>query len=174
MLDLIEQSIFRDASDDEVEVFDLEAYRELLLLHAMAKDLIKRDGSQAAGNSEFHHTAVQPLKAAGRLLDGSPIAERGGSHDGRERNTQPMGLDIMSPASSRLGLDVNLDDLSEFSAFEASLPEVDVAVEPTARATEGVQPEPMGDNLIDFEVQDFMPPETDGLGARDVDSDKKV
>ena len=85
-----------------------------------------------------------------------------------------MGLDIMSPASSRLGLDVNLDDLSEFSAFEASLPEVDVAVEPTARATEGVQPDPMGDNLIDFEVQDFMPPETDGLGARDVDSDKKV
>lgn len=174
VLDLIEQSIFRDASDDEVEVFDLEAYRELLLLHAMAKDLIKRDGTQAVGNSEFHHTAVQPLKAAGRLLDGSPIAERGGSQDGRERNTQPMGLDTMSPASSRLGLDVNLDDLSEFSAFEASLPEVDVAVEQTARPAESEQPGQIGDNLIDFEVQDFMPPESDGAGARDAGPDKKA
>lgn len=173
VLDLIEQSIFRDASDDEVEVFDLEAYRELLLLHAMAKDLIQRDGSQAMRNSEFHHTAVQPLKAAGRLLDGSPIAERGTAHDGRERNTQPMGLDTMSPASSRLGLDVNLDDLSEFSAFEASLPEVDVAVEQTARAAEGAQVGNIGENLIDFEVQDFMPPESDGPGARDADPDRK-
>lgn len=158
VLDLIEQSIFRDASDDEVEVFDLEAYRELLLLHAMAKDLIKRDGQAPSGNSEFHHTAVQPLKAAGRLLDGSPIAERGMAHDTRERNTQPMGFDAMTPASSRLGLDVNLDDLSEFSAFEASLPEVDVTIEPTARPPEAEQPDPAG-NLIDFEVQDFMKPE---------------
>jgi hypothetical protein len=174
VLDLIEQSIFRDASDDEVEVFDLEAYRELLLLHAMAKDLIQRDGSQAMRNSEFRHTAVQPLKAAGRLLDGSPIAERGAAHDGRERNTQPMGLDTMSPASSRLGLDVNLDDLSEFSAFEASLPEVDVAVEQTARAAEGAQVGNIGENLIDFEVQDFMSPESDGPGARDADPDRKA
>ncbi|MGE0099000.1 MAG: hypothetical protein AB7S86_11705 [Hydrogenophaga sp.] len=174
VLDLIEQSIFRDASDDEVEVFDLEAYRELLLLHAMAKDLIKRDGSRATGSSDFHHTAVQPLKAAGRLLDGSPIAEKGAIQDVRERNTQPMDLDAMTPASSRLGLDVNLDDLSEFSAFEASLPEVDVAIEPTARAPEGEQPGDSGGNLIDFEVQDFMPPESDGTDALEGDPRKKA
>ncbi len=159
VLDLIEQSIFRDASDDEVEVFDLEAYRELLLLHAIAKDLIKRDGHASSGNSEFHHTAVQPLKAAGRLLEGSPIAERGMVHDIRERNTQPMDLDAMTPLSSHVGLDVNLDDLSEFSAFEASLPDVDVTIEPTARSPEAEQPVPAAGNLIDFEVQDFMKPE---------------
>lgn len=159
VLDLIEQSIFRDASDDEVEVFDLEAYRELLLLHAIAKELIKRDGHASSGNSEFHHTAVQPLKAAGRLLEGSPIAERGMVHDTRERNTQPMGLDTMTPASSHVGLDVNLDDLSEFSAFEASLPEVDVNIEPTAKLPEAAHPDPAAGNLIDFEVQDFMKPE---------------
>jgi hypothetical protein len=160
VLDLIEQSIFRDASDDEVEVFDLEAYRELLLLHAIAKDLIHRDGPQSAGHSEFHHTAVQPLKAAGRLLEGSPIAEKGHAHDAR--NTQPMGLDVMMPASSRLGLDVNLDDLSEFSAFEALLPDVDLTIEPTARTSEGAPPRESGGNLIDFEVQDFMPSEPNG------------
>jgi hypothetical protein len=173
VLDLIEQSIFRDASDDEVEVFDLEAYRELLLLHAIAKDLIKRDGTQTAGNSEFRHTAVQPLKAAGRLLEGSPIAQTGSAHDVRERNTQPMGLDTMTPASSRLGLDVNLDDLSEFSAFEASLPEVDVTIEPTVKPPEEEPPGDSGGNLIDFEVQDFMPPEHQDTDRRDGDPDKK-
>lgn len=173
VLDLIEQSIFRDASDDEVEVFDLEAYRELLLLHAIAKDLIKRDGHASSGNSEFHHTAVQPLKAAGRLLEASPIAEKGLAHDARERNTQPMGLDAMTPASSRLGLDVNLDDLSEFSAFEASLPEVDVTIEPTARPSEGVPTDLPDGNLIDFEVQDFMPSESGSGEARKGDPEKK-
>jgi len=170
VLDLIEQSIFRDASDDEVEVFDLEAYRELLLLHAMAKDLIQREAPQAAGHSEFHHTAVQPLKAAGRLLEGSPIAQKGQGEDGRERNTQPMGLDLMNPASSRLGLDVNLDDLSEFSAFEASLPEVDVAIEPSAKSSEAGQVGDSGGNLIDFEVQDFMP----GADSSESDPGKKA
>lgn len=173
VLDLIEQSIFRDASDDEVEVFDLEAYRELLLLHAIAKDLIQRDDPQPAGHSEFHHTAVQPLKAAGRLLDGSPIAEKGRDHVHRERDTEPMGLGAMIPASSRLGLDVNLDDLSEFSAFEASLPEVDVAIEPTAKPSDADKVPDAGDNLIDFEVQDFMPPDQGSEEARKASPDKK-
>ncbi len=173
VLDLIEQSIFRDASDDEVEVFDLEAYRELLLLHAIAKDLITRDGTHPAGNSEFRHTAVQPLKAAGRLLDGSPIAQKGVPQDVRERNTEPMGLDAMTPASSRLGLDVNLDDLSEFSAFEASLPEVDVTIEPTAKPSEEDRPGDSRGNLIDFEVQDFMLPERSDLNTPEGDPDKK-
>lgn len=173
VLDLIEQSIFRDASDDEVEVFDLEAYRELLLLHAIAKDLIQHDGPQPAAHSEFHHTAMQPLKAAGRLLDGSPIAEKGRDHVHRERDTEPMGLGAMIPASSRLGLDVNLDDLSEFSAFEASLPEVDVAIEPTAKPSDADKVSDAGDNLIDFEVQDFMPPDQGSEEARKASPDRK-
>ncbi|WP_382157676.1 FimV family protein [Hydrogenophaga sp. ANAO-22] len=158
VLDLIEESIFRDASDDEVEVFDLEAYRELLLLHAMAKELIKRDEPSAAKHSEFRHTNMQPLKADGRRPSAPagkkpPVAEEpaGG------RNTQPMDLGVLVPASSHLGLDINLNDLSEFSAFEALLPEVSPPVEPTAKAGDA-QDLPLS-NLIDFEVLDFMPPD---------------
>ena len=158
VLDLIEESIFRDASDDEVEVFDLEAYRELLLLHAMAKELIKRDAPPAARHSEFRHTNMQPLKAdvrrPGALADKKvpAVEEPAGG-----RNTQPMDLGALVPASSHLGLDINLNDLSEFSAFEASLPEVSPPVEPTAKAADG-QDLPLS-NLIDFEVLDFMPPD---------------
>ncbi len=159
VLDLIEESIFRDVSDDEVEVFDLEAYRELLLLHAMAKELIKRDEPAAARHSEFRHTNMQPLKADARRSHGpaarkNPAAEEAAGG----RNTEPMDLGILMPASSHLGLDINLNELSEFSAFEASLPEVSPPVEPTAKAADGQGVPPLS-NLIDFEVLDFMPPD---------------
>lgn len=158
VLDLIEESIFRDVSDDEVEVFDLEAYRELLLLHAMAKDLIQREEPSVAKHSEFRHTNMQPLKADARRPRG-PAAGKNVAADEAPggRNTEPMGLDVLTPASSHLGLDINLNELSEFSAFEASLPEVSPPVEPTAKAA-GVQGAPLS-NLIDFEVLDFMPPD---------------
>lgn len=141
VLDVIENSIFRDAADPSVEVFDLEAYQELLLLHAMAKDMIKRDA--AGGSSDFQHTSIRPLKASG--VRGAAI-------------TQPM--DPIPHASPWLGLDVDLDALQEACAFEASLPDVARPVEPTAKTT----PPPAGPaaegvsvrHLIDFEVQDFV------------------
>ncbi|MGM9427918.1 type IV pilus assembly protein FimV [Hydrogenophaga sp. MI9] len=159
VLDVIENSIFRDASDGEAEVFDLEAYRELLLLHAIAKDVIKRDAG--LGASDFQHTSIRPLKAAGprgAVAAGAAAAVAGASGD---RNTQP--LEDIPHASPRLGLDVDLDALQEASAFEASLPEVAVPVEQTAKV---VSPLHAGDelsigNLIDFEVLDFMPPDDD-------------
>jgi hypothetical protein len=159
VLDLIEESIFRDVSDDEVEVFDLEAYRELLLLHAMAKDLIQRDDRPAAGHSEFRHTNMQPLKAEGRPA--GPVTRKTAVADGPPggRNTQPMLLDALLPASSHLGLDINLNELSEFSAFEALLPEVSPPVKPSAKNAQ--EPGTPLSNLIDFEVLDFMPPDDD-------------
>lgn len=154
VLDVIEKSIFRDATDPESEVFDLEAYRELLLLHAIAKDVIQRDSSTPS--SDFQHTAIRPLKAA------APTGTTA------ERVTEP--LDNIPHASPRLGLDIDLDALHDASAFEASLPDVAVPVEPTAKpvsppgapaASESVD---MG-NLIDFEVLDFMPPDDVGDDA---------
>jgi hypothetical protein len=158
VLDLIEQSIFRDSTDSNTEVFDLEAYRELLMLHAIAKDLIQRDGNEPRALGDFQHTAMQPLKAAGKV---APDASRPSSTASDQQHTQPMGLGDMPPASPRLGLDINLDDLSEVARFEASLPEVSVAVEASAKPTQpadfDIRP---GDNLIDFEVIDFdLPPD---------------
>ena len=151
VLDVIENSIFRDASDGD-EVFDLEAYRELLLLHAIAKEVIKRDAGN--GSSDFQHTSIRPLKAAGSVAASVAMANA-------ERNTQP--LDDIPHASPRLGLDVDLDALQEASAFEASLPEVLVPVEPTAKSVPRLAADDglSSGNLIDFEVLDFMPPDED-------------
>lgn len=167
VLDLIEQSIFRDANDSASEVFDLEAYRELLMLHAIAKDLIQRDNSAPRANSDFQHTAMQPLKAAGKNTQSVSTSLR----DRTERLTQPMHLDDRPHASPRLGLDINLDELSEMATFEASLPDVDVVVEPSAKATQPADFEAgEGDNLIDFEVLDFdLPQDSD----KDKDKTKK-
>ena len=158
VLDLIEQSIFRDSTDSSTEVFDLEAYRELLMLHAIAKDLILRDGSAPRATGDFQHTAMQPLKAAGKL---APMVSRVLPAASDQQHTQPMGLDETPPASPRLGLDINLDDLSDVARFEASLPEVSVAVEASAKPTQPADFDirPGDENLIDFEVIDFdLPP----------------
>lgn len=150
VLDVIEKSIFRDADDETGEVFDLEAYRELLLLHAVAKEMIHHP-EEADLPVDFEHTAIKPLKAA---ASNAVMTARSADSP----NTEPF--DAMPMASPRLGLDVDLDALNEMSAFEASLPEVPVVVEPTAvnnqRLGKSVAEE---GNLIDFEVMDFTPPE---------------
>lgn len=156
VLDVIESSIFRENNDPDAEVFDLEAYRELLLLHAIAKEVITRSAARKRGASDFEHTSIKPLKAAGSAALAAAVAES--ARSGRE--TQP--LDEIPKASPRLGLDVDLDELSEISAFEASLPEIAVPVEPSAKPAPppGKGPDDDLGNLIDFEVLDFMPPES--------------
>lgn len=155
VLDVIERSIFREPGDADVEVFDLEAYRELLLLHAIAKDMIQREAVASRAPEDFQHTAIKPLKAAGNKALTAAAAESAVS----ARETQPM--DVIPHASPRLGLDVDLDELSEISAFEASLPEVSASVQPTAKpfaAPSAAADIDMG-NLIDFEILDFIPPD---------------
>lgn len=155
VLDLIEQSIFREPGDVGAEVFDLEAYRELLLLHAIAKDVIKREHSEGPSSSDFEHTAIKPLKAASNRVVAAAVAAQAEA----SRETQPQ--DVLPPASPHLGLDVDLDALSEISAFEASLPEVSAPVQPTAKPAPapGLPPDLDVGNLIDFEMPDFFPPE---------------
>ncbi|OGB76169.1 MAG: hypothetical protein A2496_13575 [Burkholderiales bacterium RIFOXYC12_FULL_60_6] len=157
VLDVIERSIFREQGDADAEVFDLEAYRELLLLHAIAKDMIKRDGAESRPSEDFQHTAIKPLKAAGNQALAAAVAASVVA--GRE--TQPM--DVIPLASPRLGLDVDLDELVEISAFEASLPEVPAPVQPTAKPAPapGASRDLDVGNLIDFEMLDFMPPDDD-------------
>jgi len=160
VLDVIEQSIFREAGDGEGEVFDLEAYRELLLLHTIAKDIVKREAAPDA-LTNFQHTKVQPLKAAGvtaaSVGASANSASTGITEAPIERHTEPM--EAMPPASPRLGLDVDLSELDAYSEFEASLPEVATPVEPTSKPIKpGESTGGPASNLIDFEVLDFSPP----------------
>ncbi len=141
VLEVIEQSIFRDPADTGGEVFELEAYRELLLLHAMAKEIVRHDASDSVPpENDFEHTAIKPLKAAGKRVDGMA-----------DRVTEPMGI---LPASTKLGLDIDLDKMIRDAEFEDSLPE---QVDPPVRSTSDIAKEEAQGrgNLIDFEVLDL-------------------
>lgn len=79
VLEIIEESIFRKPGSGDGEAFDLEAYRELLLLYAMAKDVVDRrsdmmdfdlsgagaitDRDEPAPATDFSATNIQPLSA---------------------------------------------------------------------------------------------------------------
>lgn len=70
-------------------------------------------------------------------------------------------------ASPNLGLDVNLDDLSEFSAFETSLPEVSLAADLSTKEIWRRDDGGKNSNLIDFELLDPLtsPDEVDPKGS---------
>ncbi|MDO8941537.1 MAG: tetratricopeptide repeat protein, partial [Desulfobacterales bacterium] len=79
VLEIIEESIFRKPGSGDGEAFDLEAYRELLLLYAMAKDVVDRrsdmmdfdlsgegamaDRDEPVPATDFSATNIQPLSA---------------------------------------------------------------------------------------------------------------
>jgi len=149
VLDLIERSIFRDDQDEHTEVFDLEAYRELLMLHAMAKDIIQRGNapSKPEAHEGFQHTAMQPLK-----LGAVPQLAAAGEVDPKT-----------PPASASLGLDIDLDELDHVPEFQPSMPVIsppEDLVKPAPPAgVHAVEP-PVGmSNWIDFEVVDFELPD---------------
>ena len=75
----------------------------------------------------------------------------------------PGAVAAAGPAPLAPLAEPGLDALHDASAFEASLPDVVVPVEPTARLASStgisaVEAADMG-NLIDFEVLDFTPPD---------------
>ncbi|NMM05062.1 hypothetical protein [Polaromonas sp.] len=73
VLDVIEETIFRKPGSNG-DVFDIAAYRELLLLYAIAKEIVEQPaevtepaGSSSPSDSGFSSTSSQPLSA--RLKD---------------------------------------------------------------------------------------------------------
>lgn len=66
VLSLIEASLFRQSSSENDEVFDLEAYRELLLLYGIAHEIVydadvHTPNKSAPSASRFGVTLLQPL-----------------------------------------------------------------------------------------------------------------
>ncbi|MDZ4238921.1 MAG: hypothetical protein U1A81_12290 [Hydrogenophaga sp.] len=128
VLDVIEQSIFRDPYAATAEVFDLEAYRELLLLHAIAKDIIKRDVESPSALMDFPHTAVQPLKVKPKVQPKATRSFAAAAGPSKEP------FEMERPASPRLGLDIDLNELLEDPSFAVLSPEDDPSVPPTTHA----------------------------------------
>ncbi len=152
VLDVIERSIFRDQQMADDEVFDLEAYRELLLLYAIAKDAIQREAPAAEPAApDFQNTALKPLNAAAYMT--GLVAGEGMLGTETE---PPEGA--LSPLPSNIGLDIDLEALEDADVFDASLPAAD---EPENRVI-GAQASGYAtseSNLIDFELLDFIPPD---------------
>ena len=106
VLEVIQESIFRKPGSDGAEPFDLEAYRELLLLHAIAKEVVDpnadpmefefSDSDSQPGNAQ---ASLQPSRFSETRMDPLPTGKRAGA----------TAVDASKPlASPRLGLDIDL------------------------------------------------------------------
>jgi hypothetical protein len=155
VLDVIEESIFRKP-DHDTQPFDLAAYRELMLLYGVAKE-IGEPGAQRddvavdfdltspavaqSGNPQvtgFSHTEVHPL--SGDIVRGSAFGQL--------------------PAAQHLGLDIDLD-IFDTSDTPNATGKVDVATASTPAAMKAVDFKLDMDNAINFDLtidSKFMPP----------------
>lgn len=148
VLDVLEESIFRKP-DSRGEVFSLAAYRELLLLHSIAKKIITRP-TESGDARQSGHAQSSALKGA----RASPPVSSFGQTDiqplsARFHNSVPpplpteMVADLkLPPVSSRLGLDIDLSQ--DVGEVVLPLPSIDVA---------GPVPDAAGENnLIEFDL----------------------
>jgi hypothetical protein len=113
VLDVIEESIFRQPGLPGAEPFSLEAYRELVLLYHVAKEIAPPQQVRPETRAtNFSETSLQPLN----LLDRP------------EPSSAERDLLLVPPASARVGVDIDLtqggdDDLPpldfDVSAFDA-------------------------------------------------------
>lgn len=103
VLDVIEESIFRKPGLAGAEPFSLEAYRELVLLYHIARDMEPQEPEAPTtlhpSTSGFSDTSLQPLNLA-EYSDGLRPVEPALTE--RERLMIP-------PASARLGVDIDLE-----------------------------------------------------------------
>jgi hypothetical protein len=160
VLDVLEESIFRKP-DSRSEVFSLAAYRELLLLHSIAKKIIARPvelgdegGGQPAAPSRLNAPAALPpatsfgptniLPLSARLQETPPLPIALPAVVPLALSTEMVSAPDLTrpPVSSRLGLDIDLSQ--EVGRSLAPLPAI---------AAIDVRPE-AGDfsNLIEFDL----------------------
>ncbi len=144
VLEVIEESIFRKPGQGR-QVFDLEAYRELLMLYSIAKEIVEESRPDTAIASSGSVPAAEP-------------GQRRAGHSGVERPgfqattiqplpTDPLFLDpaYKVPPSANLGLDI---DLSEFAPEVAKPPPMPAAAGPGTT-------KPADSHLIDFDIFDM-------------------
>ena len=176
VLEIIEESIFR-RPETNAEAFNLEAYRELLMLYSVAKEIISPEPKPTIRRKRFDlpdrpadsthsrpmsflATSIQPLSAS--------IDEDLPAHS--DVSTESLLAFTMPPASLNLGLDLDLSepmgnkdnslpvDVSDaefFAQFDrdagAELPALNLALHAAKK------PQQVSDNLIDFDVFELAP-----------------
>jgi hypothetical protein len=181
VLEIIEESIFRKPGSGDGEAFGLEAYRELLLLYAMAKDVVERGGNvmdfDMSGLSQppagmdsqphtgFSNTSIQPLSAS---LEVARRSDSGRDSVGNSLGTaddedSPLPDIAMPRPSPRLGLDIDLSEPAPLSSafmeiadepHRSARPELSLDL-PMDSIDSGVDDDkPMDSNMVDFDLFD--------------------
>lgn len=174
VLEIIEESLFR-RPDIKAEAFSLEAYRELLLLYAVAREIISPEPRAVVAAKKFDlpdrladsvdsrpmtfkTTAIEPLSASMEL----------NQQAGQNMPVEPLMTSVAPPASQRLGLDIDLSELSALDVKAGSDRASDARffIEPDAATTVVLPPRdsaPLApvrgatdtDSLIDFGTFDL-------------------
>lgn len=155
VLEVIEEAVFREPGD-QAEVFSLEAYRELLFLYGIAKEIVEAPPVRKAGQADVDLPSLPslptlvPPEAGGE----TSLAARGpgtpGMHRAPAKHVNPPG--VLADAASRAHLDIDLSVLGEeipLAALAPATPDGVSSIPPTPKPlTPG-----FGDfNLIDFEL----------------------
>lgn len=156
-LAVIEESLMRKPGEESAEAFDLEAYRELVLLYNIAKEVGEAPPPKAVAASDsrsgFGATDMVGLSAMAGI---APVAAA--------TPAPPDASAFVPPASSRLGLDIDLFGLEDVDAAglvpagsseptDAPLPRIDVDHPVTAPAPSS--------QMLDF-TPDWKPPPKKG------------
>ena len=173
VLEIIEESLFR-RPDTNAEAFNLEAYRELLMLFSVAKEIISPESKAAKLVKPFNLPVSSLDDADSRPMTfmSTAILPLSASMDKDQQDRQGLLMDpllesVIPPISRRLGLDIDLSNLSLQDHKENSLKQSDAQFfanfDADALAALPVLTAPKStsanraintDNVIDFDIFD--------------------
>jgi pilus assembly protein FimV len=167
VLDVIEESLFRKP-ERPAEAFGLEAYRELLLLYAIANELIDSprepdfDPTDLPGSSDdsFSPRSGRKMETAESFTELQPLSASAGYGVGADMPvTTPGGL--TASRTGRVGLDIDLTD----PWLGVDSPDSDNTVTLPARKPDAYQP--ASSAWLDFDLSDIGPATTnaDAIGG---------
>ena len=170
VLDVIEESIFRKPGRP-ADAFGLEAYRELLLLYAIANEIAETPRklvSTSAGVSDLRRSVVSPSAPGGDRVAGyasTDLQPLGASAVHLRSDAGGSGSDAPSATrhSGSAGLDI---DLSDPSFGENPFTSDDTVVVPSFRSrTPAPAPESRSSAWLDFDLSEIDLENSDEDGA---------
>ena len=136
---VIEASIFRDSLDDRSTPFDLAAFRDLLLLHAIAQSFTYRE--EPTSDLAPLRANMAPISKGARL---SPLAGPGAAVSGFDADST---------------VDISLPPLSGFAEVDIALNSSGMGLLPNANATVNPTSLPSVTGVLNAPTSlDFMPP----------------
>jgi hypothetical protein len=152
VLEVIEESIFRKADLDH-QPFDLLAYRELMLLYAIAKDVCEEQGIPSSVQVDFDMTQPPDISS---MADDDAAVNASVAKRSRFSATavQPLSAAVMPPwyissalpndsvdsADKHTGVDIDLDLFAAPSVTSSVAPKADNSIDFDAATDRGFRP----------------------------------